>query len=76
MVGACATDNMTNSNQSGDGIARSYRTLAIVIRQLSVCCARLELTADAQATTDVNRLLDDMMVCAASLYYVATRWSV
>lgn len=44
-------------------VARDYRDLAIIIRQLSICCAQLEVTNESSlAQEDLLNLLKDFAV--------------
>lgn len=49
-------------------VARDYRDLAIIIRQLSMCCAQLEITNESlHAQEDLLDLIKDVAVGAATL---------
>ena len=49
------------------GLPRTYKELTLVVRQLSLCCAQLEVSGDTPVPESVTNLLQDMAVSRQTL---------
>lgn len=54
--------NQLPDTDLSEGLPRAYREFMLIVRQLSLCCAQLEIAGESWMPESVTNLLQDMAV--------------